>query len=139
MKWVIEDYFDWAGTVAKSDHALSHRFKLIEKGNDTTHKFKLMIFPHGNKDAEGYISMYICYNGPKKALECEYEVNIQKSNGELLPLIHKQTKNLVECGLGYPNALLISKLEKEKDQLLHHGTLVLVGHVQLTFENEYIE
>ena len=89
----------------------------------------------------------------KKALKCEYEVNIQKSNGELLPLmIQKGVKNLDELeklekleksrrildGLGHDKALLISKLEKEKDQLLHHGTLVFVGHVQLTtFENEY--
>ena len=154
ISWVIEDYFTWAGTVAKSDKVLSHPFKLIEKGSDTIHEFMLRIDPHGNnKDAEGYISVCMCYRGPKKALKCEYEVNIQKSNGELLPLmIQKGVKNLDELeklekleksrrildGLGHDKALLISKLEKEKDQLLPHGTLVFVGHVQLTtFENEY--
>ena len=150
ISWVIEDYFNWAGTVAKNDKVLSHPFKLIEKGSDTTHEFMLRIDPHGNnKDAEGYISVYMCYSGPKKALKCEYEVNIQKSNGELLPLmIQKGVKNLDELEklekleksrrIGPPQTLLISKLEKEKDQLLHHGTLVFVGHVQLTtFEKEY--
>ena len=40
--------------------------------------------------------MYVL-QGSKKALKCEYEVNIQKSNGELLPLmIQKGVKNLDE-------------------------------------------
>jgi len=76
--------------------------------------------------------------GPKKVLKGKYEVNIQKSNGDLFSLM-KFVGDLDKKGKGSRHkGILVSKLDKEKDQFLQNGTLVFVGYVQINSfeENE---